>query len=72
MGSKLVKTSEDKMTLKVDDTEYKLTSGLSALINQKIPRPMQYTANDYQEYVSLVKQTKVKVEGGVKPYETWK
>ena len=38
---------------------------------------MQYTANDYQEYESLVKQTKLKsspnqVKGGIKPYDTWK
>ena len=38
---------------------------------------MQYTANDYQEYESLLKQTKVKsspnrVKGGIKAYDTWK
>ena len=75
MGSKLVETSADETTLKVDDTEYKLTPGQTALITQKHPRPMQYTVNDYQEYGSLVKQTKVKsstnkVKGSIKPYDT--
>ena len=74
MGSKVVKTGEDGKILTSDDTEYELTPGLHASIVQRIPRPMQYNADDYQEYISLVKQTKVKsfphkVKGGIKPYD---
>ena len=70
MGSKVVKTSEDGTILSLDDSEYDLTPGLHALITQKIPRPIQYNADDYQR--SLVKQTKVKlspnrIKGGIKP-----
>ena len=72
MVIKLVKTSEDETTLKVDDTEYALTPGLHALIMQKHPRPMQYTVDDLEVYGNLVKQIKVKsnprkVKGGIKP-----
>ena len=35
-------------TLAIDDTEYKLTPGLEALIMLKYPQPTQYNSNDYK------------------------
>ena len=58
MGSKAVQLNGK--TLIVDDTEYKLTTGLRALIALKYPRTSQWNSNDYRAYKSLVAQTKVK------------
>ena len=60
----------------VDDTEYKLTPGMEALIMLKHPRPTQFSINDYKAYKSLVAQTKVKsfpnITGTARPHATWK
>ena len=50
----------DIKILTVDDTLYKLTSGLLELITNKHPRPDQYYNNDKEVYRSLVAQTRVK------------
>ena len=76
MGNKIVQFDGNKKTLTVDDTEYKLSPGLEALVMLKHPRPTQFNSNDYQVYKSLVTQTKVKSfpnrEGTARPHATWK
>ena len=54
MGSKAVRLGVNGKTLAVDDTEYKITSGLRALIALKHPRPSQWNSNDYKVYKSIV------------------
>ena len=79
MGNKVMQFDGNKMTLTVDDTEYKLTPGLETLIMLKHPRPTQFNSNDYEAYKSLVAQTKVKsfpnIAGTARPHEengyTW-
>ena len=76
MGNKVVQFDRNKKTLTVDDTEYKHTPGLEALIMLKHPRPTQLNSNDNQEYKSLVTQTKVKSflnrAGTARPHDKWK
>ena len=45
MGSKVVRFDGNKNILTVDDTEYKITSGLLVLITNKHPRPEQWKSN---------------------------
>ena len=54
MGSKVVRLDENEKILTVDDTEYKLTPGLRALVTLKQPQPSKCNPNDYREYKSLV------------------
>ena len=74
MGNKV--THVNGRILSVDDTEYKLTPGLFAVIAEKHPRPTQYNSNDYKAYKSLVAQTKIKsfpnMAGTARPHATWK
>ena len=76
MGNKVVQFNGNKKTLTVDDTEYKLTPCLEALIMLKHPQPTKFNSNDYQVDKSLVTQTKVKSfpnrAGTVRPHATWK
>ena len=76
MGNKVVQFDGNKKTLTVDDTGYKLSPGLEALIMLKDPRPTQYNSNDYKAYKSVVAQTKVKsfpnMAGTARPHATWK
>ena len=60
MGNNVMQFDGHKNTLTVDDTEYKLTPGLEALIMLKHQLPTKYNSNDYKAYESLVAQTKVK------------
>ena len=60
MGSKVVQLDGNKKILTVDDTEYKLTSGLQVLITNKHPQPDQWKPNDYQVYKLLVAQSRVR------------
>ena len=53
IGNKVVQFDGNKKTVTVDDTEYKLSPGLEALIMLKPPRPTQYNNNDYKAYKSL-------------------
>ena len=59
MGIKAVQLEGN--TLIVDDTEYKLTPGLHALITLKQPQSTQWNSNDYLAYKKLVAQTKVPI-----------
>ena len=59
MGNKAVRLDIKKKILTVDDTVYKLTSGLLELIIYKHPRPDQYNSNDKEVYRSFVAQTRV-------------
>ena len=76
MGNKAVRLDAKGRILTVDDTVYKLTSGLLDLITSKHPRPDQYNCNDKGKYRSLVAQTRVKSfpnrAGGTRPHATWK
>ena len=76
MGNKAVQLDINGKTLTVDDTVYKLTSGLLELITNKHPRPDQYNSNDKRLYILLVAQTKVKsfpiLTDGARPHATWK
>ena len=47
MGNKVVHIVVNRKTLTVDDTEYKLTTGLLILTTQKHPRDGQWNSNDY-------------------------
>ena len=74
-GSKVLRLDENEKILTVDDTEYKLTPGLRALITLKLPRPAQWKTDDYQVYKELVAQTKVRSfpnrTGNTRPHTTW-
>ena len=76
MGSKVVRLDGNKKILTVDDTEYKLTSGLLELITNKHPRHDQWKPNDYQVYKSRAVQTNVRSfpnrTDGARPHATWK
>ena len=76
MGNKAVQLDKNGKTLTVDDTVYKLTSGLLELLTSKHPRPDQYNSNDKRLYSLLVAQTKVKSfpnrTDGTRPHATWK
>ena len=76
MGIKVVHFDGDAGILSVDNTEYKITSGLDALILKKEPKNTQYSDIDLKVYKKLVTQTKVKsfpkVAGASKPQATWK
>ena len=74
MGIKAVQLKGN--TLIVDDTEYKLTPGLHALITLKQPLSTQWNSNDYQAYKKLVAQAKVRSfpnrTDTARPHATWK
>ena len=76
MGNKVVRLGANAKTLFVDDTEYKLTSGLETLVTKNHPRTEQWKTNYYKIYKSLIAQTKVKSfpnrEGTARPHATWK
>ena len=76
MGNKAIRLGANGETLLVDDTQYKLTSGLFVLITNKHPRAGQWKTNDNQVFKSLVAQTKVKSfpnrVGTTRPHATWK
>ena len=76
IGNKAVRLDIKRKILTVDDTVYKLTSGLLELITNKHPRPDQYNSNDKEVYRSLVAQTRVKSfpnrTDGARPHATWK
>ena len=76
MGSKAVRLGVNGKTLTLDDTEYKITPGLQALIALKHPRPSQWHSNDNKSYKSLVAQTKVRSQSNrtdtARPHATWK
>ena len=59
MRNKVARLDVNRENLIVDDTEYKITPGLDALIMLKHPRP-EWKPNDYKVYKLLVAQTKVK------------
>ena len=73
-GNKVVQI--DGKSLLVDDTEYKFTPGLQALMGLKHPRLGQYDNNDKEVYKSLVAQTKARSfpnrTGTARPHATWK
>ena len=60
MGNKAVRLDTKGNILTVDDTVYKLTSGLLDLITNKHPRLGLYNSNDKGVYRSLVAQTRVR------------
>ena len=74
MGNKVVQLNGKILT--VDDTEYKLTPGLRALVTLKQPQPSKWTLNDYREYKKTVAQTRVRSfpnrTGTTQPHATWK
>ena len=76
MGNKAVQFDIKRNILTVDDTVYKLTSGLLDLITNKHPRPDQYNSNDNEVCRSLVAQSRVKsfpnTTDGARPYARWK
>ena len=76
MGNKAVRLDIKRKILTVDDTVYKLTSGLLELITNKHPQPNQYKSNDKEVYRSLVAETRVKLfpnrTDGARPHATWK
>jgi len=56
MGNKQVELIDDD-TMKIEDTNYKITDGLWSLITKKIPTG--YTEADYNTYKDIVRQTEV-------------
>ena len=50
MGNKVLRLSANGKVLLIDDTDYKLTSGLFVLITNKHPRAAQRQTNDYHVY----------------------
>ena len=76
MGNKVVPTDENKSTLFVDGTKYKLTPGFAALIWLKRPRPIQWNSSDYKACKEVVAQTTVKSfpnrTGTARPHAIWK
>ena len=74
MGNKAVRLNIKRKILTVDDTVYKLTSGLPESITNKHPLPDQYN-NDKEVNRSLVAQTRVKSfpnrTDGARPHATW-
>ena len=58
MGIKGVQLKRNNLI--VDDTEYKFTPGLRALITLKQPQSTQWNSNDYQAYKNIVAQTRVR------------
>ena len=74
MGIKAVQPNGN--TFIVDDTDYKFTPGLRALITLKQPQSTQWNSNVYREYNKLVAQTKVRSfatkTGNTRPHATWK
>ena len=75
MGNKAVRLDTKRKILTVDDTVYKLTSGLLELRTNK-HQPDQYNSNDKGVYRSLVAQGTVKSfpnrTDGARPHATWK
>ena len=76
MGNKAVRLDVKGKIVTVDDTVYKLTSGLLKLITNKHPRLGLYNNNDKGVYRSLVAQTRVRSFPnktiGARPHATWK
>ena len=76
MGGKVVRFDRNGKILTADDTEYKFTPGLRALVTLKQPQSTRWNSNDYREYKKLVAQTKVRSfpnrTGNTRPHATWK
>ena len=62
--------------VQLDDTEYKFTPGLRALITLKQPQSKQWNSSDYREYKNLVAQTRVgsfpDKTGNTRTHAMWK
>ena len=57
MGNKAVRLDIKRKILTVDDTVYKLASGLLELITNKKPRPNQQNSNDTEVYIYIARCT---------------